>query len=102
MKALARLPPAANGSARPLDLLCAFWLFCLPEIIHAIIPNKKEMNEVNLQQTVDCLKDAHMAAARHINAVTPIPPATPPDEEDIAVINKTPAQQQTNPQPRHQ
>lgn len=57
MKALARLPPAADGSVRQLDLLRALWLLRLPESMRAILPNAEEMDEDELQQMVDNLND---------------------------------------------
>ncbi|XP_037782257.1 uncharacterized protein LOC119578721 [Penaeus monodon] len=90
MKALARLSPAADGTARRLDLLRALWLLRLPENIRAIIPNAEEMDEADLQEKAGQLNDAHAAAARHTNTVPPVSTAPPPNEDDIAVVNCTP------------
>jgi len=68
MKALARLPPAADRTARRLDLLRALWLLLLPENIRAVIPNTEEMDEADLQEMADHLNDAHASAARFNSA----------------------------------
>ena len=87
MKALARLPPAADGTARQLDLLRALWLLRLPESIRAVIPDAEEMDEDSLQQMADHLSDAQAAAGRHINVVAPVSyTATTPDEDNIAAV----------------
>ena len=110
MKALARLPPAADGTERQIDLLRALWLLRLPESIRAVIPNAEEMEEDNLREMADNLNDAQAAAGRHVNAV-PLAssPAAPSDEDDIVAVRHTPprtrqprVRQHTNPPPRQQ
>lgn len=108
MKALARLPPAPDGSERKLDLLRALWLLRLPESVRAVIPDAEGMDDDNLQQLADRLSDAQAAAGRHINAVPTTSSMDPhPEEEDIAAVNHAsartrhpPGQQQHNPRPR--
>lgn len=102
MKALARLPPAADGTVRQLDLLRALWLLRLPESIRAVIPNAEEMDEDDLRQMADRLNDAQAAAGRHINAV-PLASSTaaPPDENDIAAVRHTPARARQPPARQH-
>lgn len=85
MKALARFLPAADGSVKQLDLLRALWLLRLPENIRVAIPNAEEMNETDLQQMADRLKDSHAAASYKVNA------APLQDEDNIAVVNLTPS-----------
>lgn len=109
MKALARLPPAADGSERKLDLLRALWLLRLPESIRAVIPNAEEMDEDSLQQMADRLLDAQAAVGRHINAV-PSATATQSRDDDIATLNVAPVRSRqpprqhlgTRPHPRQQ
>lgn len=89
MKALARLPPAADGSVKQVDLLRALWLLRLPESIRASLPSAEEMDENELQQMADNLNDAHAAAARHTNAVSPAASTVPLQEDDIAALGHT-------------
>ena len=101
MKALARLPPAADGSERKLDLLRALWLLRLPESVRAHIPNAEEVDEEELQQLADQLNDSQAAAARHVNAIPSVSSATPSlDGDDIAAVNYTPVR--ARPTPGHQ
>ncbi|MPD05370.1 hypothetical protein E2C01_101110 [Portunus trituberculatus] len=89
MKALARLPPAADGLERKLDLLRALWLLRLPESIRAVIPNAEEMDEDTLQQMADHLLDTRATVGRHINAVLSST-ATQSWNDDITVLNVAP------------
>ena len=81
MKALARLPPSADGTVRQLDLLRALWLLRLPESIRAVIPNAEEMDEDTLQQMADSLKNAQAAAGRHISVVVPASSTATPQSD---------------------
>ncbi|KAK4304297.1 hypothetical protein Pmani_004758 [Petrolisthes manimaculis] len=99
MKALARLPPAVDGSVRQLDLLRALWLLRLPESIRAILPNAEEMDE-ELQQMADNLNDAQTAAARHTYAVSPAT-SVPLQEDDIAALAHTPSRFHQHPGSQH-
>lgn len=101
MKSLARLPPAADGTVRQLDLLRALWLLRLPEFIRAVIPNAEEMEEDALQQMADRLNDAQAAAGRHTNSVSPAASAAAPSEDDNIVAVRHTQGRARQPPARH-
>lgn len=101
MKALAMLPPAADGSVRKLDLLRALWLFCLQESVGTVLPNAKEMDDDELWQMTDNLNDAQSAAAHHTYAMSPATLVPQQKEEDIAVLSNTPSRIRQHPGSQH-
>lgn len=64
MKAIARLPPAADGSVRKLDLLRALWLMRLPEGVRAGITDFNDMTDATLTKQADDLHNSTKAASR--------------------------------------
>ena len=64
MKALIRLPPASNGTARKLDLLRILWLLRLPDNVRAGITNFNDVSETDLLNQSDALQSSTKAASR--------------------------------------
>ena len=61
-QALARLPPATDGSAQTLDMLRELWLRKLPTTVRANIANASTRPTADLLKIADSLLEAHNAA----------------------------------------
>ena len=61
MRTLTRLPPAADGTPRSLDLLRILWLLRLPDAVRSSLTDVADLTEDVLLHQADAFQNAHRA-----------------------------------------
>ena len=62
MRSLTRLPPAADGAPRSLDLLRILWLLRLPDAVRSSLTDIADVTEDALLHQADAFQNAHRAS----------------------------------------
>lgn len=104
LRSLARLPPAADGTSKSIDILLALWLQRLPERVRACITNFSSYdNDALIAADADKFLDAQNAASK--SSITALA-ASPPDDvvtpdDDLHAAASLPRRQKPVGSPNH-